>query len=118
MIIFTTQAPMNTLRHVRRLLHQFIRIDWKTDRALDTLAANVEGQNLLRHRPYSEIPGPKPIPLLGNNWRFLPYIGITKGIFRKRSTRLIISPLNSSVSPKKNRFRRKHKKQHKMYTFY
>ncbi|CAH0560855.1 unnamed protein product [Brassicogethes aeneus] len=25
--------------------------------------------------PYSEVPGPKPIPLLGNNWRFLPLVG-------------------------------------------
>lgn len=26
-------------------------------------------------RPYSEMPGPKPIPILGNTWRFLPFIG-------------------------------------------
>ncbi|PSN38977.1 putative cytochrome P450 301a1 [Blattella germanica] len=26
-------------------------------------------------RPYSEVPGPKPLPLLGNNWRFVPFIG-------------------------------------------
>ncbi|XP_059477794.1 probable cytochrome P450 49a1 [Neocloeon triangulifer] len=26
-------------------------------------------------RPYDEIPGPKPLPLIGNAWRFLPYIG-------------------------------------------
>nr|QCY41330.1 cytochrome P450 301B1 [Phenacoccus solenopsis] len=26
-------------------------------------------------RPYETIPGPKPIPLLGNSWRFLPFIG-------------------------------------------
>lgn len=57
-------------------MRRFVRIDTKSDRALDTLAtADVEGQDLLRHRPYSEIPGPKPIPLLGNTWRFLPYIG-------------------------------------------
>jgi len=26
-------------------------------------------------RPYEDIPGPKPLPLIGNGWRFLPYIG-------------------------------------------
>jgi len=70
---------MSTLRQrAKWLLRQFIRIDKKSDRTLDTIAVDVEGQGLLRHRPYSEIPGPKPIPLLGNTWRFLPYIGTTK----------------------------------------
>lgn len=26
-------------------------------------------------RPYSEIPGPKGLPLIGNSWRFAPLIG-------------------------------------------
>lgn len=26
-------------------------------------------------KPYSEVPGPKPFPLLGNTWRLLPIIG-------------------------------------------
>lgn len=26
-------------------------------------------------KPYSEVPGPQPLPLLGNSWRFLPIIG-------------------------------------------
>lgn len=26
-------------------------------------------------KPYSEVPGPKPIPILGNTWRLLPIIG-------------------------------------------
>jgi hypothetical protein len=26
-------------------------------------------------RPYEDVPGPKPLPLIGNFWRFLPYIG-------------------------------------------
>jgi len=26
-------------------------------------------------KDYSELPGPKSLPLLGNNWRFMSYIG-------------------------------------------
>ncbi|XP_075234243.1 putative cytochrome P450 49a1 [Lycorma delicatula] len=26
-------------------------------------------------KPYSEVPGPKPLPFFGNTWRFIPYIG-------------------------------------------
>lgn len=26
-------------------------------------------------KPYSMIPGPKPIPILGNTWRLMPFIG-------------------------------------------
>jgi hypothetical protein len=26
-------------------------------------------------RPYEEIPGPKPLPVFGNFWRFLPHVG-------------------------------------------
>ncbi|KAL6258761.1 hypothetical protein P5V15_010709 [Pogonomyrmex californicus] len=67
---------MTTLRqHARELLRRFVRIDTKSDRALDTLTMDIEERDLLRYRPYSKIPGPKPIPLLGNTWRFLPYIG-------------------------------------------
>ncbi|XP_025833179.1 probable cytochrome P450 49a1 [Agrilus planipennis] len=30
-------------------------------------------------KPFSEIPGPKPLPLLGNMWRFIPVIGDFSG---------------------------------------
>lgn len=26
-------------------------------------------------KPYSEVPGPKELPLIGNAWRFAPFIG-------------------------------------------
>ena len=32
-------------------------------------------------RPYSEVPVPKPLPLVGNTWRFLPFIGKVKEKF-------------------------------------
>lgn len=28
-----------------------------------------------RVKPYDEVPGPKQLPLLGNAWRFLPFVG-------------------------------------------
>jgi hypothetical protein len=28
-----------------------------------------------RVKPYEQIPGPKPLPLVGNAWRFIPKIG-------------------------------------------
>lgn len=69
---------MATLRqYTRELLRRFIKFEMKSDRAiLDRLAADIGEQDLLSPRLYSDIPGPKPIPLLGNTWRFLPYLGI------------------------------------------
>ena len=26
-------------------------------------------------KPFDDIPGPKPLPVIGNAWRFIPYIG-------------------------------------------
>jgi hypothetical protein len=26
-------------------------------------------------KPFEDIPGPKPLPILGNTWRFIPHIG-------------------------------------------
>ncbi|XP_053995884.1 probable cytochrome P450 49a1 isoform X2 [Hylaeus anthracinus] len=44
-------------------------------RTMESLPTEIEEQDWSRCRPYSEIPGPKPIPLLGNTWRFIPIIG-------------------------------------------
>ncbi|XP_017784364.1 PREDICTED: probable cytochrome P450 301a1, mitochondrial isoform X2 [Nicrophorus vespilloides] len=32
-------------------------------------------ESITEAKPYSEVPGPKPIPILGNTWRLLPIIG-------------------------------------------
>ena len=26
-------------------------------------------------KPFEDIPGPKPLPIIGNSWRFIPYLG-------------------------------------------
>jgi len=26
-------------------------------------------------KPFEDIPGPKPLPIIGNMWRFIPYLG-------------------------------------------
>lgn len=52
-------------------------------RLVSTVGVNVSGtQGFLEENdvgsdvlPYESIPGPKPLPILGNNWRFIPYIG-------------------------------------------
>jgi hypothetical protein len=31
-------------------------------------------------KPFEDIPGPKPLPIIGNAWRFIPHIG--KSLFR------------------------------------
>ncbi|XP_034937560.1 probable cytochrome P450 49a1 [Chelonus insularis] len=47
----------------------------KFDRNASTLVENINEEQLECVRPYKEIPGPKPLPLLGNTWRFIPYVG-------------------------------------------
>ncbi|KAJ8912891.1 hypothetical protein NQ315_011214 [Exocentrus adspersus] len=45
-------------------------------------ASTIEGGGVLKSgadfgkvTPYESVPGPKPLPFLGNTWRFIPYIG-------------------------------------------
>lgn len=59
-----------------RLLKNTVKQSNNIIKTLETLTTDVEEQDWSRCRPYSEIPGPKPIPLLGNTWRFIPFIGI------------------------------------------
>jgi cytochrome P450 len=46
-----------------------------TDDRSSRLILDSEPQSLNRIKSYEEIPGPKPLPLLGNSWRFFPIIG-------------------------------------------
>ncbi|XP_069672594.1 probable cytochrome P450 301a1, mitochondrial [Periplaneta americana] len=49
------------------------RLAVKRSATAATSAAEQEDWN--NAKPYEEIPGPKPLPLVGNIWRFLPIIG-------------------------------------------
>ncbi|XP_045453653.1 probable cytochrome P450 49a1 [Melitaea cinxia] len=40
---------------------------------IGSLASELESLNPVKS--WKEVPGPKPLPLLGNTWRFIPYIG-------------------------------------------
>lgn len=65
---------MSTLNYkIARLLRHTVNQSNSITRTLETLATEVDDWS--RCRPYSEIPGPRPVPILGNTWRFIPYIG-------------------------------------------
>lgn len=42
---------------------------------LDNGSNTIVEEEFANAKPYSEVPGPKPIPILGNTWRLLPVIG-------------------------------------------
>nr|XP_033343106.1 probable cytochrome P450 301a1, mitochondrial [Megalopta genalis] len=62
---------------------QFLRARDAVQRNLCTGAGTVTSPRIysldhdtsIQARPYNEIPGPKPIPILGNTWRLFPVIG-------------------------------------------
>jgi hypothetical protein len=41
-------------------------------------------------RPYSDVPGPKPLPIVGNTWRFLPFVGTNTVLYTYLLTYLLI----------------------------
>jgi hypothetical protein len=45
------------------------------------IPAQPDACELATARPYSEVPGPTPLPLIGNTWRLLPLIGTYVNIF-------------------------------------
>lgn len=44
-------------------------------RCFESSVASIQDEVWERARPYSAVPGPKPLPIVGNTWRFLPFIG-------------------------------------------
>lgn len=70
---------MSSIQRIPLLGH----ISKSLNRTRSSLAAAATTENLCPHhhedvqdiRPYSEVPGPKPVPFLGNTWRLLPIIG-------------------------------------------
>lgn len=44
-------------------------------RQLSSLAVSSERRTVNGIKPFDSIPGPKPLPLIGNKWRYLPLIG-------------------------------------------
>ncbi|KOX77763.1 putative cytochrome P450 49a1 [Melipona quadrifasciata] len=58
-----------------KLVERNVKRSSSVVRTIETLATEIEEQDWSRCRPYAEIPGPKPIPFLGNTWRFIPFIG-------------------------------------------
>ncbi|XP_061717347.1 probable cytochrome P450 301a1, mitochondrial [Cydia pomonella] len=47
----------------------------KRQRSQIAPTAEVSEEIFTNAKPYSEVPGPKPIPILGNTWRMVPVIG-------------------------------------------
>lgn len=46
-----------------------------TCRAKSTVITSISQDDIDYAKEYSELPGPKSLPLLGNSWRFLSIIG-------------------------------------------
>jgi hypothetical protein len=44
-------------------------------RRSESSVASLQDEVWERACPYSAVPGPKPLPIIGNTWRFLPFIG-------------------------------------------
>jgi hypothetical protein len=70
--------------------------------AADALATDIEGVGEVK--PYGAVPGPTELPLIGNAWRFLPYIGkspyllkISAGHVSSVSFRLVFPKLKTSL---------------------
>lgn len=58
-----------------RMLHRLFNPGQKIIRSLKSNVKYEVATEWEAARPYSEIPGPQPLPLIGNTFRFLPVIG-------------------------------------------
>lgn len=71
---------MKTLHLVRRANTKISSASLKPDSASSSASGRArarkeETKEEVKIRPYKDIPGPKPLPIIGNVWRFLPIIG-------------------------------------------
>lgn len=57
---------LNILRHPRSTLAMPVQ---STCPYIQTETAYQEKSTVIEYKPYTEVPGPKPIPVLGNTWR-------------------------------------------------
>ncbi|XP_050521007.1 probable cytochrome P450 301a1, mitochondrial isoform X4 [Daktulosphaira vitifoliae] len=70
----------NIMKNIRSL--QICSKRWRSSSTVTTQAVSSESINefeiaeeLSKGKPYSEVPGPTPLPIIGNTWRMLPIIG-------------------------------------------
>ncbi|KAG8221868.1 hypothetical protein J437_LFUL003244, partial [Ladona fulva] len=83
----TSLPRIGVAKHIITLLQQQVPlIKWQQPSCSFHLNKNYKMaetasvEDLSKVRPYHEIPGPKPLPIIGNIFRFLPYIGDFHGI--------------------------------------
>lgn len=69
-------VPYHTLKPLQ-FLHRAIGLRSMCSSAIATECSHEATQSIafLHAKPYDEVPGPRPIPILGNAWRLLPLIG-------------------------------------------
>lgn len=80
MKIFFTETMM-VLSRMKNV--QVLKSSWNLVRFRSTTAIPADSlfvdetikDELASAKPYSEVPGPKPLPILGNTYRLLPVIG-------------------------------------------
>ncbi|KAJ8973422.1 hypothetical protein NQ317_016705 [Molorchus minor] len=63
---------MKYLKSTRRLISRDTNGRFISAVENSVLEKNVDFKNAL---PYRSVPGPKPLPYLGNTWRFIPFVG-------------------------------------------
>lgn len=57
------------------LARKLEKIRFISNQALNTSKEYLQDDVQTNVKPYEEVPGPKPLPILGNTWRMFPVIG-------------------------------------------
>ena len=65
---------MKTIKSTARLA-RLCRREISSESLASTSTTTSTASDFLDAKPYEEIPGPKPLPILGNTWRLFPVIG-------------------------------------------